>query len=177
MFIREYHEDAKILATQLNVPAEFILGLAAHESQFGRANHLEETQNYFSLHSRSPGEKNSLHEKEELHKSLASDKKPDDAKYELRLRTSGEKSPHQQKSGHHRKLSMFDSFIGGGRSFLAKYGHLIQNLKDDQRFVDELVACGFHLGKQAEQPAPHWDYKVLVCIRMVKECMSHYQIH
>ena len=53
-FVNKYYFDAKILANQLKVPVENILGLAAHESRYGTGRIAIENNNFFSMHAPSP---------------------------------------------------------------------------------------------------------------------------
>lgn len=43
-----------LIATQLNVPVENIIGVAAHESQWGQGRIARECNNYFSMHAPAP---------------------------------------------------------------------------------------------------------------------------
>jgi hypothetical protein len=54
MFTSKYRHFAEILAKQIDVPSENILGLAAHESQYGQGRFATEGNNFFSMHSPAP---------------------------------------------------------------------------------------------------------------------------
>lgn len=53
-FVQQYQHDCSVVAKQLNVPTENILGLAAHESQYGQGRIAMEDNNYFSMHAPAP---------------------------------------------------------------------------------------------------------------------------
>lgn len=53
-FVQEFRNDSAQLAFYLNVPIENILGLAAHESQYGQGRIAREDNNYFSMHAPAP---------------------------------------------------------------------------------------------------------------------------
>jgi hypothetical protein len=53
-FVIKYKNDCKIIADQLDVPVENILGLAAQESQYGTGRIAKELNNYFSMHAPAP---------------------------------------------------------------------------------------------------------------------------
>jgi hypothetical protein len=46
--------DAAVIARQLRVPVENILGLAAEETQYGQGRIAKEHNNYFSMHAPAP---------------------------------------------------------------------------------------------------------------------------
>jgi flagellum-specific peptidoglycan hydrolase FlgJ len=52
--VQHFRQDSKQLAQFLNVPIENILGLAAHESQYGQGRIAQEDNNYFSMHAPAP---------------------------------------------------------------------------------------------------------------------------
>lgn len=54
VFVKKYQADAEKLAKQIDVPAENILGLAAHESEYGKGRFAVEGNNFFSLHAPAP---------------------------------------------------------------------------------------------------------------------------
>ena len=49
-FVQQHLKECELIAKQLNVPVENILGLAAAESQYGTGRIAREYNNYFSLH-------------------------------------------------------------------------------------------------------------------------------
>jgi len=53
-FVQKYEHDSAVVAKLLNVPTENILGLAAHESQYGEGRIANEDFNYFSMHAPAP---------------------------------------------------------------------------------------------------------------------------
>lgn len=53
-FVARYKADAAIIAKQLDVPVENILGLAAEETQYGQGRVAKEFNNYFSMHAPAP---------------------------------------------------------------------------------------------------------------------------
>jgi uncharacterized FlgJ-related protein len=53
-FVFKYRGDSEILARQVDVPFESILGLAAHESLYGGGRIARENNNYFSMHAPAP---------------------------------------------------------------------------------------------------------------------------
>jgi hypothetical protein len=53
-FINQYRQACAQVATQLDVPVENILGLAAQESQYGTGRIAKEYNNYFSMHAPAP---------------------------------------------------------------------------------------------------------------------------
>ena len=53
-FVIKYKNDCQIIADQLDVPVENILGLAAQESQYGVGRIAKEFNNYFSMHAPAP---------------------------------------------------------------------------------------------------------------------------
>ena len=53
-FIYKFRNDCELIAKQLNVPVENILGLAAQESQYGVGRIASECNNYFSMHAPAP---------------------------------------------------------------------------------------------------------------------------
>jgi len=53
-FVHKYQKDAELLAKQLDIPTENILGLAAHESQYGAGRIARECNNFFSMHAPAP---------------------------------------------------------------------------------------------------------------------------
>lgn len=53
-FVIKYKNDCQIIADQLEVPVENILGLAAQESQYGTGRIARELNNYFSMHAPAP---------------------------------------------------------------------------------------------------------------------------
>jgi flagellum-specific peptidoglycan hydrolase FlgJ len=53
-FVQQFRQEAKQLAQMLNVPIENVLGLAAHESQYGQVRIAQEDNNYFSMHAPAP---------------------------------------------------------------------------------------------------------------------------
>jgi len=54
LFINKFRFDCVPIATQLSVPLENILGLAAQESEYGRGRIASEYNNYFSMHAPAP---------------------------------------------------------------------------------------------------------------------------
>jgi flagellum-specific peptidoglycan hydrolase FlgJ len=56
MFVQKFRADCELIAKQLNVPVENILGLAAQESEYGRGRIASEYNNYFSMHAPAPGQ-------------------------------------------------------------------------------------------------------------------------
>jgi len=54
LFVLKYGGDAAALARLALVPAENILGLAAHESLYGGGRIAQEDNNYFSMHAPAP---------------------------------------------------------------------------------------------------------------------------
>ncbi|MTJ81219.1 MAG: hypothetical protein F8N37_09400 [Telmatospirillum sp.] len=53
-FVFRHRIDSETLARQIHVPTENILGLAAHESQYGAGRFARDGKNYFSLHAPAP---------------------------------------------------------------------------------------------------------------------------
>lgn len=53
-FVLSFKTDASVIAKQLSVPVENILGLAAEESQYGQGRIAKEHNNYFSMHAPAP---------------------------------------------------------------------------------------------------------------------------
>jgi uncharacterized FlgJ-related protein len=53
-FVKDYQAEAADLAEQADVPVEFILGLAAEETQWGTGDAANDCNNYFSLHAPVP---------------------------------------------------------------------------------------------------------------------------
>ena len=53
-FVVKFQNDAKMIATRLQVPVENILGLAAQETQYGQGRIATEYNNYFSMHAPAP---------------------------------------------------------------------------------------------------------------------------
>jgi RHS repeat-associated protein len=54
-FIGAHLSDASLLATQLDVPVENILGLSGEETGYGKSNIARTANNYFGLHAGAPG--------------------------------------------------------------------------------------------------------------------------
>jgi hypothetical protein len=59
MFAQRVRHDCEIIAKQLDVPVENIIGLAAEESEYGRGRIASEYNNYFSMHAPAPFQKGS----------------------------------------------------------------------------------------------------------------------
>lgn len=55
-FVHGFQSEATDMAKQVSVPVEFILGLAAEETQYGTGSIAIECNNYFSLHAPAPGQ-------------------------------------------------------------------------------------------------------------------------
>ena len=55
-FVKKFKADCLPIAQQLAVPVEYILGLAAEESLYGKGRIASEYNNYFSLHAPAPFE-------------------------------------------------------------------------------------------------------------------------
>lgn len=53
-FVQQFRADAARLALLVDVPVENILGLAAHESQYGQGRIAIDNNNYFSMHAPAP---------------------------------------------------------------------------------------------------------------------------
>ncbi|MDR3441350.1 glucosaminidase domain-containing protein [Telmatospirillum sp.] len=53
-FVTKFRVDAEMIAKQLHVPTENILGLAAEETQYGQGRIAKEHNNYFSMHAPAP---------------------------------------------------------------------------------------------------------------------------
>lgn len=53
-FVNEHKSDCMVIADMLKVPVENILGLAAHESQYGTGRIARSYNNYFSMHAPAP---------------------------------------------------------------------------------------------------------------------------
>ncbi len=53
-FVNKHRVDCATIATMLKIPVENILGLAAHESQYGTGRIAREYNNYFSMHAPAP---------------------------------------------------------------------------------------------------------------------------
>ena len=49
-FVQQYLKECELIAKQLDVPVENILGLAAKESFYGQGRIATEYNNYFSMH-------------------------------------------------------------------------------------------------------------------------------
>lgn len=62
-FVRAHVADSEILAKQISVPTENILGLAAHESQWGVGRFAVQGNNYFSMHAPAPMQSGTMHAK------------------------------------------------------------------------------------------------------------------
>ncbi|MBV7407027.1 glucosaminidase domain-containing protein [Enterobacter sp. ENT03] len=60
-FVQEHIRDSEIIAKQLDVPVENILGLAAAESQYGTGRIAREYNNYFSMHGPAPLQSDQVH--------------------------------------------------------------------------------------------------------------------
>lgn len=55
-FVKKFSADCAKLASQIDVPMENILGLAAQESQWGTGRIAVTYNNYFSMHAPAPGQ-------------------------------------------------------------------------------------------------------------------------
>src|ERR1700739_1419237 len=53
-FARKYRTDAERLASSVHVPVEFILGLAASETRWGKSRFAMECNNFFSMETANP---------------------------------------------------------------------------------------------------------------------------
>ena len=53
-FVSKYKNDAALLAKMYDLPTENILGLAAHESQYGGGRIAKDNNNFFSMHAPAP---------------------------------------------------------------------------------------------------------------------------
>lgn len=53
-FVVKHKNDCQVIANQLDIPVENILGLAAQESQYGTGRIARELNNYFSMHAPAP---------------------------------------------------------------------------------------------------------------------------
>lgn len=60
-FVQEHIRDSEIIARQLDVPVENILGLAAAESQYGMGRIAREYNNYFFMHGPAPLQSDKVH--------------------------------------------------------------------------------------------------------------------
>ncbi len=62
-FVQEHIRDSEIIAKELGVPVENILGLAAAESQYGTGRIAREYNNYFSMHGPASFQSGQVHPK------------------------------------------------------------------------------------------------------------------
>ena len=53
-FVKKIQADSKALADQIDVPVEYVVGLAAEESQYGSGRIANTYKNYFSMHAPAP---------------------------------------------------------------------------------------------------------------------------
>jgi hypothetical protein len=53
-FVKKHRPDCEPIASDLQVPVENILGLAAQESQYGNGRIARDCNNYFSMHAPAP---------------------------------------------------------------------------------------------------------------------------
>ncbi|EAW8149235.1 hypothetical protein GJ200_19710 [Salmonella enterica subsp. enterica] len=60
-FVQQHLKECELIAKQLNVPVENILGLAAAESQYGTGRIAREYNNYFSLHAPASFQSGEIH--------------------------------------------------------------------------------------------------------------------
>lgn len=60
-FIQEHLKDCELIANELKVPVENILGVAAKESRYGQGRIATEYNNYFSMHAPAPLQSGKVH--------------------------------------------------------------------------------------------------------------------
>ncbi|WP_105462887.1 glucosaminidase domain-containing protein [Escherichia coli] len=60
-FVQQYLKECELIAKQLDVPVENILGLAAKESFYGQGRIATEYNNYFSMHGPAPLQSGQVH--------------------------------------------------------------------------------------------------------------------
>ena len=53
-FVMTYKSDCMVIAKALKLPPEYVLGLAALESQYGKGRIAREYNNFFSMHAPAP---------------------------------------------------------------------------------------------------------------------------
>jgi flagellum-specific peptidoglycan hydrolase FlgJ len=119
-FVKKYQGDANKIADAIRVPVEFVLGLAASESGYGRGPFVR-YNNFFSIHAKGPSNL---------------------PKYATGA-VVAKKTMHDK---HPVYMAVFPSFYSSGMSFADKYGKFVSGTPTATVFARRLREHGFNPG-------------------------------
>jgi|GEM_PF-438898 hypothetical protein len=120
-FAKGYRADAARLASSVQIPVEFILGVAASETEWGASRFAMEYNNFFSMETANPDTRI-----------------PYAIGYVLAAGTIGKKHPT--------RVAVYPSFYDSGLSFIDRWGKDIFGISAPQPFALALEGNKFNTG-------------------------------
>jgi len=134
-FVKKYYSDCVRLARMVDVPPEYLLALAATETEWGNPSTFAGINNYFSMET--------ANDKPNLKYAEG---------YQIAAGTVHDKHPV--------KLGIYPSFYVCGLSFIDRYGTAIRGSSTPQQFVDALIRSGFNTADAKTNGNPKFPVEV-----------------
>jgi RHS repeat-associated protein len=142
-FVKSHQADAASVAKQLNVPTENVLGLSAHESQWGAGSFISRNGLGNAFFSEEGGSQPSL--------------------------SNGAMHPTGNPAV---TVWSFPSYLSSAQAFAARYGKVVNGITNPSQFASKLQKVGFNTGTTAGNGTPGWSDQVVRDIANTKTRMN-----
>lgn len=131
-FVKDHAADAASVATQLHVPTENVLGLSAHESQWGDGPFISRNGLGDAFFSEEGGPQPAL--------------------------SNGVMHPTGNSATN---VWSFPSYLASAQAFAARYGKVVNSVTNPTQFAGNLLKVGFNSGTKAGNGTPGWSGQVV----------------